>query len=217
MVSPVELRLNKIIQNVIEPSLNVYSFKKNRDVYVHDRKELSWLIDIQRSRWNDIAKTEFTLNGGVFVPRVISIYINKLEPKKISLKDCCIHARIGMLADDKLDKWWTLTSGDDIVVDDAIGNDIKRRIECNIMPFLERLETLDDVIEFLKGPRQNEDRYVWPQSDAICLAYVAIIYSILGEFKKSEAAFDSAVKAAQNSPVESVIIKLRNRILKRPV
>ena len=206
-------RLNKILNNWFSPLLKSHSFKKRGETYIRTNHELAYLIDIQRSRWNDEREAQFTLNCGIYVPGVVSTYLHKTEPVKTKIEDCTLTARVGMLSDTQRDEWWLLCFDDEPEQEDErIGMDIQNQVKQIVLPFLARFETRDDIIDFLVSPRSKELRFVRPQSEAQCLAYAAILLSILGRPEKCTSILNAAIEVASNTPIQEVVSTLRDRI-----
>ena len=107
------------------------------------------MIDVYRNPLKTPHKSDFTLECGVYVPRLMSIYMNRSEPRRIDIGYCCIAARIGRLAEDGEDVWWDLLPEDDATaVDGNIGDDVSLRLQTDAMRFFGRFKTPQDVLTF---------------------------------------------------------------------
>lgn len=100
---------------------------------------------------------KFAVNLGVVLPCVRRIEHN-WEPKKIYQEyDCEIRERLGSLADEGRDFWWTIEPNFDGVADDVF-----RKLHDLGLPFLEKFNSYEDVLrEFEcsgKFPLLNEGR-----------------------------------------------------------
>lgn len=208
-------QLNNIIKEYLTPMLKPLGFQKCGNIFISQHEELSWIIDIQKSLWNNKDEAQFTLNCGVYVPGVISTYINQPEPKVPTLRHCCISARVGMLSDNKLDKWWKLYRNDDLEsIDRKVGSEILERIQLNVLPFLYRFKSRQEVVSYLKEPPSPNDRNVSPQNKAQQLAYLGIMYSLLGQYDECITTLTRAEQEAIGSPVEEYIRHLQMRLNK---
>src|SRR5258708_29161951 len=87
-------RLSAVFQGCVSPILSSHGFRKVKHGYEKKMEGLVWLLEIQRSRWNDAVEAQFTINCGIFVPGVVSRYVNQPERTRIDSTGCCIHARI---------------------------------------------------------------------------------------------------------------------------
>lgn len=207
-------RLNKILKEWFTPFVESAGFQKNGLVYHASLGvNLSWLIDIQRSRWNDNVEASFTLNCGVYIPGIVSTYLEREEPKNKKLVDCCVSARIGMLSSETIDKWWMLNVIDKPnVIDKRIGEEIIDKVSRDIIPFLSMFREPHAVAEFLSTPQSDVFQHVSPRSTAKRLAYAAIIYHAFDEPRLSREMLEKALATANNTPIQSIIHKLRERI-----
>ncbi len=167
-------RVKTILRDYVSKTLEANGFRKARHVYIKGVTDLSWIVEIQRSRWNDAVESEFTFNCGVFVPAVTSVYLNRPERDRIDSTDCCVWSRIGMLAEDKRDKWWKLRADDDAgSVDHETGKELVKRLTEHAFPFFSRFQTTDQVFTFLTCSRIREDKQIWPTATAVAFCYAA--------------------------------------------
>ncbi|MEZ5345226.1 MAG: DUF4304 domain-containing protein [Pyrinomonadaceae bacterium] len=74
MTNILNKRLNTISKNQVYMRLKDLGFRKNGAVYSRVTGGITWLIEVQRSQWNDQSELRFTLNVGVYVPGVWSTY-----------------------------------------------------------------------------------------------------------------------------------------------
>ena len=205
-------RLNSILKNNVTPLLKEVGFSKRRLVYVKDIGEISWLVDIQKSRWNDEVEAQFTLNCGVYVPDVLSTYANMAEPTRLKIEHCCCSARIGMLIPEKRDLWWKLRENDPATSNNEIGQDLQRKLKDFVIPFLSKVDQRARVADFLSSDLDAEYRYISPRDEALRLAYSAIIYSKIDEKRKANNLLDFAIKVSAKSPGAEFISRLKQKI-----
>lgn len=215
MASPFAQRIARIIKGNLTPLLKSHGFRKEGSVYVADHGDMAWLIDIQKSRWNDHDEAQFTVNGGVYVPGVVSVYVRQPDPAKPKIDDCCMSVRIGMLEESQCDKWWKVTADDDrpVVVDEMIATELRDWIENLLLPFLAKFESPVDIAEFLEQPTDASNRFVAPQSAAMRRAYASLIYARIGNADKARHAIEQAVHHAAGSPGAEFIQRLREKIV----
>jgi hypothetical protein len=111
--------------------------------------------------------------------------------------------------------WWDLTSaGSETFDDSSIGEDIVCRLQDHVIPFLNRFRAPGDVLQYLGSPRANDEKSVWPQSDAVAFCYASIIASSLGRSEEKAAYLQTAIVAAHGSPIENVVLRLRERLMR---
>jgi hypothetical protein len=172
------------------------------------------LVDIQKSRWNDPSEARFTLNCGIYVRGVLTTYANRPDRASPRIEDCCISARIGVLAKEAKDVWWKLmATGDTELSDSIVGDEIRERIEQFLLPFLREFETVQRVAMFLDAPIARSSSLVSPQSEAQRYCYAAVLYSQIGEAKRRDAALRAAESAAAGGPIEGIVTRLKERLV----
>jgi hypothetical protein len=212
--SILDKRINEILKQSVTPVLKREGFGKKGLVYSSDRGPLCWLVDIQKSRWNDPSEARFTLNCGIYVRGVLTAYANRPDRASPRIEDCCISARVGLLAEEAIDVWWKLMADDDAEGSDSIiGDEVRERIERCLLPFLREFETVEQVAAFLDAPIAESNSLVSPQSEAQRHSYAAVLYSQLGEARRRDAALQAAESAAAGSPIEGIVTRLKERLL----
>lgn len=214
-------RLNLILKDYISPFLREFGFRKKKLNYSCAINEVKWLINVQRSKFNDQSKSEFTLNVGVYVPGVWSTYATyekaKIEPLNPTLRECSFHERIAVLTNEKEDIWWKLRADDSDEVDNEIAQDLLDKIKNAAIPFFNKFNSSLEVAEFLSSDLSKEYKYVHPLAKSVRLAYAGIIYFNLGEKGKAEQILDFAIEAAnaeasKRFPNDGFIEDLKHRV-----
>ena len=145
------------------------------------------------------------------MPGVVSTYSTRPEPVSPALVDCSLYARIGMLSQDRIDKWWTLEEGQSPQVDQETGREVQSAIQRLVEPFLKEFDSREKVAASLMASPQHL-KHVNPQSAAVRHAYAAIIYDSLGDQQSRHAAINKAVDLSRRSPVADHIAQLRERL-----
>ncbi len=213
MASPHERRIQSIMKNYITPFLKEHGFVKDRSRYYRRLDDLTWLVEIERSGFNDATEARFTIDCGVYVPGLISRYAPVEEPTRPDYSECALSARLGYLAEDHIDTWWTLSIVDDEPqLDMEIGKDIVERLTRYGLPFLQRFQAPADVLGFLLEPRDGGDKQVWPSDRLGALIYATILSLLLGNRTKSHVLWEEAVQAAAKGPLESTMPVIEKRI-----
>jgi Domain of unknown function (DUF4304) len=137
-------------------------FKKEGLHWKRQRREYVDLIDVQVSQWD----STFTLNLGVGIPDVST----RLFPKGRELKyaaDGVVEDRLGMLAHDNYDFWWNKLN--DIDVDSAAA-----ALECFGVPFLDKFQTRELMIEWLERKGYSGKNPSFPQAQYLALLYIDV-------------------------------------------
>ncbi len=204
-------RLNSILKNPFTQYLRSLGFKKSKYNYLRNLGELAWIINVQKSQFNDKEMTQFTINGGIYVPEVFSIYSNTENISKPQIEHCSCSVRIGMLTEFRKDIWWKLKQSDSIKNDFKIAEDTQEKVEKYLIPFLGKFKNLFDIADFLESELDYQRNQYFPISKAQRLAFAGIIYSKLGEIEKSNQALSFAVEASKKSPIEDIVKNLKKR------
>ena len=202
MANILDNRLNAILKKEVTPLLKALKFKKRRLNYAYGFDELCWLVNIQKNQWNDQEELAFTVNCGVYIPGIVSVYANISEPASPSIMHCACSARIGMLMPEKIDIWWTLTLGDSASVNEDIAQDIRCKVENVALPFLNKFKSSQSVADFLLSESSDKYKQVGPMAKTIRLEYSAIIYSRLNRHDEAKRILDIAIEASKDSPIE---------------
>jgi Domain of unknown function (DUF4304) len=212
MATPFDTRIASIAKESLTALLKPRGFRKRGSLYRYDLKELSWLIDVQKSRWNTQEAAEFTVNFGVFVPGVIATYGNRTEPDTPGIHHCCIYGRVGDLTPDHLDKWWKVNAHDALPgADQLISADIRQHVEQYILPFEEGFRTRRDVVEYLESGYAKQPVF-WPSNEVIRFAYLGILYHLLGEQTKCRSMLERAANTKTKTALDDHIQELRDRL-----
>jgi hypothetical protein len=213
MASPYEKRIQSILGAYITPYLHEQGFARDGNKYSLKLAELTWLIEIERSGFNDSTQARFTVDCCVFVPGVVSRYLGKGDPARPGYPDCVLHSRLGWLAEDRLDTWWTLSTIDNAPqIDAEVGRDIVERLGRDGLPFLHRFRARANVLDFLVESRKERDLGVDPREGTVSLAYASILSLLMCDEAQSHALWDKAVLAAAKGPLESLMPTIQRRV-----
>ena len=216
MNTSLERRFNDVIQKALTEPLTLHGFRKRGRVFAQQFDALVWVIDVQRSRYNTREEISFTVNCGVYVPRVLNLYAGLPEPTNPTSTYCCIDVRIGMLAEEPSDKWWTMRDETQLSEDEYTIDDVRERIIIHALPFLECFPATYEVAKFLEEPRDETDRQsrqISPYTEAMALGCAGIIRLLRGEREAAINAFARAVQSAIGTPAEEHLRILESRLL----
>lgn len=216
MISPLASRIKRIVKAELTPFLRDNGFHKDGITYCKALDELTWIVDVQQSSWNDRNEARFTINAGVYVHGFASLY-SRPDPVKLRVPDSCVSARIGMLSETQRDKWWKITARDDpaVAVDEAIAREVRKWVEGLILPFLAKFKCPEDVAAFLDGSMALPSPFIDPQASSKRFAHASIIYAILGNRPKAIDMIEEALRAGKGKPGEEDRRDLRERILRK--
>ncbi|HEV7509798.1 MAG TPA: DUF4304 domain-containing protein [Thermoanaerobaculia bacterium] len=82
----------------------------------------------------------FTINLGVYVPEVARYHGGGEAGPWVQEYRCCVRSRLGKISGEDRDLWWPAR------FDDAIVNDVRRRLETDGLLFLDRHSTRDKIL-----------------------------------------------------------------------
>ncbi len=176
MSTSLEGKFKTILASSITPVLSNAVFKKTGRTFRRELEQLTWIIEFQVRNRTNPDLLDFTINGGIFVPNVVSTYTPRAEPKRPTESDCTLTFRIGMLREDRLDKWWAIDKETSTEQMSAIGTEVRSRIEDEMLPFLAKFENPGDVVAALTSSSQiGHDVFLNPPNLQRRLAYAAVI------------------------------------------
>jgi hypothetical protein len=88
---------------------------------------------------------KFTINLGVYVPEVAEYQGGRVVAPFIQEARCCVRARLGTLGPESADVWWAIRR------DEGVTDELELRLKRDGLPFLNRFETRDAILEELRG------------------------------------------------------------------
>jgi len=223
--SILQKRFRQIIHEAVDPVMRSAGFVKNGQIYRRQLPELWWVMGVQRSRWNSSVECDFTINVGIYVPCVRSIFSpDYSEPQLPDVSECIVSCRIGTLNPErKLDLWWTLSIEDDVQVGEAsIKQELSKELSQYALPFFEQFQTRRDVIaflEYLKKSRSEIPRghFIEPNVSWLPI-FLGILYWMEGN---QEACFENLIQAKHRAITSNWCVpeieSLIERICQEPV
>jgi hypothetical protein len=121
------------------------------------------VIDVQTSKAGDT----ITINTGVFHPDIHRKCWATEPAAVIDEPSCTVRARVGQLLDGK-DLWWRLEDARTL-------NEVIEKLNAHVLPFLERMHSLDAMEQFLTASDVTRQKYPLPA------IYLAILQSERGD------------------------------------
>ncbi len=213
-MSSIRNRFEFLLRKEVAPAFRSFGFKKVGDIFYRQSAELLFLIAIHRSRGNDENTFEFTCDCGIYIPEVVSRYLNRNGSDKPKIHDCCCSIRIGMLSEEKNDIWWALEANKLASDDSAIAASFVKKVELLGIPFLSSFESSEDVGNFLSREIPKQFAQVSPISEIQRLAYSAIIFDNRGNKEKAVDLIKKSKEKSKGSPIENHIMNLCQRLSK---
>lgn len=121
-------------------------FKKRGNHFFKRNGAIGCCLNIQNDKWNNREIIKFTLNIGIFTDSFWLEYENSKHtgtvPSFPKEYECAIRERIGKLLPVKEDKWYSITSGTDVV---KRWGEIEHDLTEYILTFFARYNTESDV------------------------------------------------------------------------
>lgn len=199
--------IRKLDKTFLSPLLGQRGFKKKGLAWNHGPGDIVHVLDFQISKFSDPGRIDFTINLGIWMRPVWTVYTGKQTPAFIKESDCWPSYRVGqVLADfrsDAKDLWWVLTSEDDV---ERIGVEICTIVSDKCLPFLDRFKSLEDVKQFY----DTVELRLMPGGKL----YLAVLSNLLGDraaYDRLIADFTDKRLSAWQPKVAEVIQRLQSR------
>ena len=177
-------RKKKVLQKSVLAILQSEGFTQKGIVYRRKVGNIQHVVDIQALPWNPADTIDFTINCGVFVPGVWTVYTNLIDTAEPAVWECTIGCRPGSVATPKRRDSWYLKTSDTPEQEAAIVEDIRFVIHQIVLPFFARFPDEAEVASFLSAPRAKADQQVDPVCESKGVLYAGIIWDQLGEYSK---------------------------------
>jgi hypothetical protein len=141
----------------IDELLKPLGFARQKAIWNRNVGSFIDVIDVQTSKAGDA----ITINAGVLRPDVHTKCWGTEPPAFIEEPSCTVRARVGQLIDGK-DVWWRLS-------DRKTLDDVAAKITAYVLPFLDRMHSLDAMEQFLANAQVMKQKYPPP------IIYLAIL------------------------------------------
>ena len=110
-MSDIARMIDAVIRDALALSLKEDGYKKTGRNFHKVSKAVIRVVNVQASQWNYDGSGQFTINLGIYLPRIAKLtdreYRGKGLPKG---HNCTGSERIGTLMPKGLDYWWTVTT-----------------------------------------------------------------------------------------------------------
>jgi hypothetical protein len=125
-----------LVVEELQPSLKVSGFRKQALTFYRRVQGNYAIIQLQKSRHSTASMVEFTINLGVFSPRVqqgLEQYIWVPDVKKVPTEpNCHLRLRIGRLMPERPDPWWAIGPNTDR---GPLGATLRALLDSQALPF----------------------------------------------------------------------------------
>lgn len=143
------------LESQLRPFLEQHGFRmRSRTCNCMTTDGLTHVINFQMGRFDPPGTSyipwfrknlygKFTVNVGIYVPEVFR-HTHTIQPGSfIAEPDCCVRARLGNLGPEPEDLWWKVRANSRTVAE------LQLRLKRDAIPFLERLQTRDALLNEL--------------------------------------------------------------------
>ncbi|MBR2047853.1 MAG: DUF4304 domain-containing protein [Oscillospiraceae bacterium] len=141
--------LSRLHTQVLKPA----GFKKeNSNFRIIQPNGTCKILNFQRSMWNDGTECKFCINVGLYFQK---------DPEHPNLRfkeyECQVRRRAGFMSERyREDHWWCLFEGRDM---ESLYADLKRTLTEDVLPWLDRFDTRQDVIR--AGQSGTLNAHIW--------------------------------------------------------
>jgi hypothetical protein len=148
----VQIRFDHLITKVLWPTFKARGYRKTSNNFRH-YDPLGWgkIVNIQKSAFGDRDNICFTVNTGLYLAEADRIWTGRIAADKFLEPDCLVRARIGTLNDSGQDLWYELTEK---TVPEVLYQQVERDVITYVLPYLDRMASLDAIIQHLLQKRQ---------------------------------------------------------------
>lgn len=207
----IDKRREAFMTRLITPILRDAGFSGGPSKFSRAEGSLQHVVEVQRSQWNTSTDRQFTLNCGVFVPGVVSVFRDAADPRVPSLGDCCMFVRVGMLAKAHLDIWWPMPGDTVDGSDEAVREEVRVALSQLVFPFLGRFRDETAVEAFLAADPTPDLLYVEPRAPALRLSYAGLLQLKRGS-EACQSTLARAAEEARNGPLAAHVGALVKRV-----
>lgn len=156
MKTQAEIKFEEIVKTCFHRKLKVLDFIKKANNFYRKFGEVGHVINIQKSIYGSRDHISFTVNVGVYTVPYWSAqynYNNSEPPSYPNEAVSTIRMRIGQFMEGN-DKWYDVISETDI---EQINNELIYTLDHKILPYLDGLISMPDVIRYLENDYNSWD------------------------------------------------------------
>jgi hypothetical protein len=147
-MSEIGRRIDEVIQLDLAQRLRAAGFRKTARTFFCTQANHTRIVNVQASQWNHGEDGSFTINLGVYYPVVSDLAgrprVTGKFPKEY---ECTVRERLGALAHDGRDHWWSVSRTTDFT---HLANEVGTAWTVFGSPWLDRASTLPGAIELLR-------------------------------------------------------------------
>jgi hypothetical protein len=117
--------IDELLKVHLKPAIIKLGFNSKSQIFFRRNHELIEIISLQKNKWNDSDRASFTINLGVYWPKVEEIFGNQYRTFPPKEYECTLRQRLGSLFNDGNDFWWDVTFGSKI---ELVGLEVVEKI-----------------------------------------------------------------------------------------
>lgn len=180
-------KLDKIIKDVITPTLKKEGFRKSGRSFYKEIEHYGLCFNIQSSLYNHSEEVRFTLNTGIFIPEIYEFFFDQKSVAFPKEYECIQRKRIGELLGLRADLWYSITNDtDENELEIQLSSDIKD----GIINYFGNFKCDSDVINIFKNKSFRNS----PNDNAMIAGFI-ILY---GDAEKGKEFFKEYYTSCDN-------------------
>ncbi|MDP2174127.1 DUF4304 domain-containing protein [Methylicorpusculum sp.] len=125
----------KRLLNLIDPVLKEYGYSRKGNTYYIELNGNWGLINFQKSQKSNSSCVIFTINIGVSLKDLVKFFTPEKAIEKPTIEDCHWRQRIGLLFENRQDKWWSVTEQ---TLVDELARELNEHLRNTVIPEIER-------------------------------------------------------------------------------
>jgi hypothetical protein len=202
--------LAKYINNHIYGILKPYGYKKNGNDFYIEKEKISCLINLSKARYVDPDEERFTITWCLSFP-MSQYFYNQKASIKPSSNTSTIGGDITKFQGSG-NHWWTLrTSSSEKEINEVL-KEVEWYVTEYAVPFLAKLNILEDVIEMLEATKTKSRFCGFYPSHINPEPFQAILYLYINQKEKSIAIMDEIIATTKVPSVREGSEHLKQKI-----
>lgn len=155
-----------LIKNTLTKSLKELGFKKSNFNFVREINGITQTCNVQRSMFNHIDSTSFTINFGFFIPIVYELIRNSAEKLTMPKVDNChINGRTGHLIYG-FDYWYEINEN---ITFESIQEKLSNDVLNFLTPMFEKTNSVQAILELVRPNYEKRKYDIIVDIDATCI------------------------------------------------
>lgn len=153
--TPAQHLLDKIVTDALVRVLREAGYRRDKRTFRRASAECIQVVNVQASQWGSATSQRFTVNLGVFFPKVQQalagdspIRLGRSGPTEYQ---CQLRRRLGQLMPQHDDIWWDIEAGQD---PSRVSKELGEAVKAFGLPWLEAMADFDAARQAVKDPLQ---------------------------------------------------------------